>query len=37
VSEGAQSTSFSLSGSYATNGFQIIGSDGHGGTEVGYG
>ena len=37
VSEGTQSASFSLSGSFAANGFQIIGSDGHGGTEVSYG
>jgi len=36
VSEGPQSAGFSLSGTYAANGFQIIGSDGHGGTEVTY-
>jgi large repetitive protein len=36
VTDGAQSATFSLSGSYAANSFQIIGSDGHGGTEVGY-
>lgn len=36
VSEEAQSAAFILSGSYAADGFQIIGSDGHGGTEVGY-
>lgn len=37
VSEGTQGASFNLSGGYAANGFQIIGSDGHGGSEVGYG
>jgi len=36
VSEGASSVAFSLSGSYAADGFHSIGSDGHGGTEVGY-
>jgi hypothetical protein len=36
VSTGAQSASFSLAGVYDPNGFQIIGSDGHGGTQVGY-
>jgi hypothetical protein len=36
VSEGAQSAAFVLSGSHAAGGFHVIGSDGHGGTEVGY-
>jgi hypothetical protein len=36
VSDGAPGASFVLSGSYAAGGFHIIGSDGHGGTEVGY-
>jgi hypothetical protein len=36
VTDGAQSAGFMLTGSYAANGFQIIGSDGHGGTEIGY-
>ena len=36
VTDATPSAAFTLSGSYASNGFQIIGSDGHGGTEVGY-
>jgi hypothetical protein len=35
VSEGTQSAAFALSGSYAAGGFHVIGSDGHGGTDVG--
>jgi hypothetical protein len=36
VTHGALSAAFSLSGSYAANGFHSNGSDGHGGTDVGF-
>jgi uncharacterized repeat protein (TIGR03803 family) len=37
VSDGAAQAGFTLAGTYDAGSFHVIGSDGHGGTEVGYG